>query len=153
MQANVILITRHGCNTNTSVTAMFGSVSDRLDLGGRSPLNGYNSRMSITAPMPMLALPAQRSPVETDARRRRREALRSVGAVGDRYVWPHFTLVVTLGGLWIAQDDYFPANGEEDPIPAEWRDVLRFARSFGCRDVGEPWYDTQLSVYVWIVLS
>lgn len=131
-----------------------------------------------TAPMPVLrwfSLPlpgaskgvqpapvADRAMVWTDRRSRRMDALRArVAQHGEyhispncaRYVWPHFTLVATMGGLWIAQDDFPPPVGGVDPLPEEWREVLRFARDLGYGDPGEPMYDEATGVYLWVLSS
>lgn len=114
--------------------------------------------MQHTAPLPRLedkptglSVPGEGQRLDCP-KHRRREVLYALGAQGQHYVWPHFTLMVTWGGLWVAQDDYFPPEGEPDPIPAEWREVLELCRQFGYWNLGEPLLEPTADVFVWTVL-
>jgi hypothetical protein len=105
--------------------------------------------LNDTAPMPL----ARSATAAVGRPLRRLEALSALGACGERYTWRHFDLLVTLGGLWIAQDDWLPELGEADPIPAEWRGVLTLCRELGYHDLGEPMYDSSTGTWIWSVLS
>lgn len=99
-------------------------------------------------------------PVVSDALLRRRAALEAVHADGDVISrWKHFDVILaerrSASGyrrIWVAQDDYFPKPGEEDPIPREWRGVLSLLGGFGFfGDPGEPVYDTVTGVWLWMM--
>lgn len=106
--------------------------------------------MPNTLPMPKVS----------DDLLRRRAALESVRADGQVVSrWKHFDVVlaerVSAYGYhraWVAQDDYFPRPGEEDPIPCEWRGVLGLLQGFGfLDDPGEPFYDIVTGVWLWMM--
>ena len=105
-----------------------------------------------TAPLPVLpdiSIPLGR---RFDTSRSRGQALSDAGAIGYRYGYMFYDVVVGNTGIWIAQDDCLPEDpGDYDPVAAEWREVVTLAREFGYRDLGEPAYDTLLGVWVWFV--
>ncbi|MCW2929274.1 MAG: hypothetical protein JWM19_236, partial [Actinomycetia bacterium] len=84
----------------------------------------------------------------------RLDALRDMAREGADTSWLHFEyfdLVATPEGIWVAQDDWFPMEGEPDPLPDEWREVLAAIRDLGVPEeaIGEPAYDTVTDVWLW----